>query len=36
MKVKNTWSKDVIVKLFQELLPEFQHWEKGKYLDSKM
>jgi FlaA1/EpsC-like NDP-sugar epimerase len=36
MKVKNTWSKDVIVKLFQELLPEFQHWEKCKYLDSKM
>lgn len=30
------WNKADIVKLFQELLPEFNHLETGKYLDSRM
>lgn len=30
------WSKADIVKLFHELLPEFNHLETGKYLDSRM
>ncbi|MGB1094639.1 MAG: UDP-N-acetylglucosamine 4,6-dehydratase [Bacteroidia bacterium] len=37
-KIKSglSWNKVEIVTLFQGLLPEFQHLEKGKYLDSKM
>jgi len=30
------WSKEEIVELFEYMLPEFQHIEKGKYLDGKM
>lgn len=30
------WSKNDIVELFQEMLPEFEHKETGKNLDSKM
>jgi FlaA1/EpsC-like NDP-sugar epimerase len=30
------WSKSDLVDLFQELLPEFNHKETGKYLDAKM
>jgi FlaA1/EpsC-like NDP-sugar epimerase len=36
MRSQNTWKKENIVALFQDLLPEFQHLEKGKYLDAKM
>ena len=36
MKSGHSWNKEEIVTLFQGLLPEFQHLEKGKYLDSKM
>ena len=36
MKTDKSWNKEEIVTLFQGLLPEFQHLEKGKYLDSKM
>jgi len=38
MKIKSqrTWNKKQLVALFQAVLPEFQHEEKGKYLDSKM
>ena len=36
MKSGHSWNKEEIVVLFQGLLPEFQHLEKGKYLDSKM
>lgn len=36
MKSGHSWNKEEIVALFQGLLPEFQHLEKGKYLDSKM
>jgi FlaA1/EpsC-like NDP-sugar epimerase len=36
MRKELQWSKSEIVDLFRELLPEFEHEEKGKYLDSKM
>jgi FlaA1/EpsC-like NDP-sugar epimerase len=36
MRKKRSWNKNKIVKLFQELLPEFHHLETGKYLESKM
>ncbi|MEX1014127.1 MAG: UDP-N-acetylglucosamine 4,6-dehydratase [Candidatus Paceibacterota bacterium] len=36
MKVTGTWDKPEIVQLFQDVLPNFIHDEKGKYLDSKM
>ena len=36
MLEKGCYSKESILKLFQRLLPEFNHNEKGIYLDSKM
>lgn len=30
------WVKEDIVKLFKQILPEFNHLETGKYLDAKM
>ena len=36
MKDKGQWSKDEIVSLFHEMIPNFGHVEKGLYLDSKM
>ncbi|ASV30195.1 UDP-N-acetylglucosamine 4,6-dehydratase [Maribacter cobaltidurans] len=36
IKNKKTWSKELIVDLFFEMIPSFGHKEKGKYLDSKM
>lgn len=30
------WNKEEIVDLFLEMIPDFDHQEKGKYLDSKM
>ena len=36
LKEIGIYTKKEILSLFQELLPEFQHEEKGKYLDSKM
>jgi len=36
MREKGSWGKEEIVKLFQSILPEFEHEEKGKYLDQKM
>ena len=32
----DVWEKSAIVELFKTLLPEFEHEEKGKYLDAKM
>jgi len=31
-----TWEKQPIVDLFNEMIPDFQHKETGKYLDSRM
>lgn len=36
MKRELSWSKEEIVKLFLELIPNFKYEDKGKYLDGKM
>jgi UDP-N-acetylglucosamine 4,6-dehydratase len=36
MKAKKEWTKEQIVNLFFEMLPDFGHTETGKYLDGKM
>lgn len=33
---KRSWSKAEIVELFNKMIPDFNHLETGKYLDSKM
>jgi flagellar motor switch protein FliG len=36
MSTKNQWEKEEIVRLFEGLIPEFQHIETKQYLDQKM
>ena len=36
MKIRMNWTKDEILDLFCDLVPNFNHIEKGKNLDSKM
>jgi UDP-N-acetylglucosamine 4,6-dehydratase len=36
IRAQPTWDKPEIVELFNEMLPDFQHKETGKYLDSRM
>jgi FlaA1/EpsC-like NDP-sugar epimerase len=36
MKDEKKWTKEELVKLFHQLLPDFGHKETGKYLDAKM
>ena len=36
MRERGNWTKEEIVNLFHEMIPDFGHEEKGKYLDSKM
>lgn len=36
MRNRGQWTKEEIVSLFHEMIPDFGHEEKGKYLDSKM
>lgn len=36
MKSTGRWTKEELVNLFHQMLPEFEHEEKGKNLDSKM
>jgi FlaA1/EpsC-like NDP-sugar epimerase len=36
LRDKGVWSKKEIVELVQQVLPDFHHWEKQKYLDGKM
>ena len=36
LRGKGTWTKDDIVKLYFDLMPEFAHKETGKYLDQRM
>jgi len=36
LKEKGNWTKEDLVKLFFEMIPNFGYIEKGKYLDSKM
>lgn len=35
-RITKQWTKAAIVSWFEKLLPDFDHLEKGKYLDSKM
>lgn len=35
-KTNMKWTKSEVLDAFRELLPDFEHEEKGKYLDSKM
>lgn len=35
-KQDKAWTKEQIVELFHQMLPDFGHKETGKYLDSKM
>ena len=36
IKEKGSWTKSEIVELVQKVVPDLNHEEKGKYLDSKM
>ena len=36
MCTRGIWKKEEIVNLFNEMIPNFNHKETGKYLDSKM
>lgn len=36
LKAKKAWTKEQIVDIFFEMIPDFAHKETGKYLDSKM
>jgi FlaA1/EpsC-like NDP-sugar epimerase len=36
LRSRPTWTKEEIVKLFFEMLPDFAHMETGKYLDQRM
>jgi UDP-N-acetylglucosamine 4,6-dehydratase len=36
LKDSKSWSRDDIILLFKTLLPAFNHYETGKYLDGKM
>nr|WP_315174806.1 UDP-N-acetylglucosamine 4,6-dehydratase [uncultured Flavobacterium sp.] len=36
MKANKKWSKEEIVSLFHDMIPNFGHKETGKYLDAKM
>lgn len=36
MKDSGNWTRNQIVGLFHKMLPDFKHYEKGKYLDDKM
>ena len=34
--LKKFWQKEQIVDLFNEMIPDFDHKETGKYLDERM
>ena len=36
MKTAQSWTKQQLVDLFHDMIPDFGHKETGKYLDSKM
>jgi FlaA1/EpsC-like NDP-sugar epimerase len=36
MQSRKSWNKNDIVELFHDMIPDFDHKETGKYLDSKM
>ena len=36
LKVNKKWSKQQLVEIFEQILPDFKHIEKGKNLDQRM
>lgn len=36
IRANNSWDKGLVVDLFNELIPDFDHKETGKYLDGRM
>jgi hypothetical protein len=36
LKSENNWAKEGVVKLFLDMIPNFKHKERRKYLDGKM
>ena len=36
LRAQTVWEKAPIVDLFNEMIPDFDHKETGKYLDGKM
>lgn len=36
MRANGTWEKEELIDLFNQMIPNFNHREKGKYLDAKM
>jgi len=36
MRNKGSWGKKEIVDLFNQMIPNFNHRDTGKYLDAKM
>ena len=36
LRIKGTWTRENIISLYSNLLPNFHHKETGKYLDGKM
>ncbi len=36
MKEKGCWSREELIDLFKVMIPEFQHYETGKFLDGRM
>ncbi len=36
MKVEKTWSREQLIQLFKDTIPNFLHKETGKFLDSRM
>ena len=36
LKARGVWERDMLVGLFQEMLPEFGHQDTGRHLDDKM
>ncbi len=36
LRLQSIWQREDLVSLFHEILPDFEHLEKGKYLDGRM
>tara|TARA_B100001063_G_C16614592_1_gene477493 strand:+ start:452 stop:628 length:177 start_codon:yes stop_codon:yes gene_type:complete len=36
LRAKKVWEKATIIDLFNEMIPDFNHKETGKYLDGRM
>jgi hypothetical protein len=36
MRKSGSWNRSELIGLFNQMIPEFNHMEKGKFLDGKM